>query len=248
MNARRLIVYLVLNAVVSATATLAVLWWWDRTHPPPAVPVASLVDPRVTPWPTGTPAPTPPPTPSPTPLIHTVQSGDTLGGLAERYDVSVEDLMAANNLLNPDVLSPGQVLIIPAPGYAATQSAPPPTAVPQTIAPLATATRDPNQPLPQLAIREVTSPGDLPRETVVIVNNGGPVDLTGWTLRSETGQLYTFPALTLFQGGAVNVHTAAGQDTVIDLYWGRTQAAWASGRLVLLSDPAGTLQARFEVP
>ena len=33
MNIRRLLLYLVLNAVVSASATYAVLWYWDSTHP-----------------------------------------------------------------------------------------------------------------------------------------------------------------------------------------------------------------------
>ena len=35
MNGRRLIVYLFLNAIVSAAVTLTVLWVWDRTHPAP---------------------------------------------------------------------------------------------------------------------------------------------------------------------------------------------------------------------
>jgi nucleoid-associated protein YgaU len=44
---------------------------------------------------------------------YTVQSGDSLGKIALEFSVSVDDLMAANNLTNPDIISVGQVLTIP---------------------------------------------------------------------------------------------------------------------------------------
>lgn len=70
------------------------------------------------------PAPTPTfiPTPDPTrsavaqPLedqIHIVQFGDTLSHIAERYGVTVEAIMQANQLDNPNMLTVGQSLIIP---------------------------------------------------------------------------------------------------------------------------------------
>ena len=43
---------------------------------------------------------------------HVVQRGDTLGVIARRYQVSVSELRAANNL-NGDVIHPGAVLVIP---------------------------------------------------------------------------------------------------------------------------------------
>lgn len=49
---------------------------------------------------------------------HTIQSGDTLYALALQYGVSIEDIVAANNLASPDDLDIGQVLVIPAPGFA----------------------------------------------------------------------------------------------------------------------------------
>lgn len=52
------------------------------------------------------------------PTSYTVQSGDTLGAIAERYDVSIEEIAVANNIINIDSLDVGQVLIIPAPGSA----------------------------------------------------------------------------------------------------------------------------------
>ena len=248
MNPRRLILYLLLNAVVSAAATLTVLWFWERTRPTVSLPVAPTPAPQtannLTAAPPALAETTAPPSSTATPTIHVVQVGDTLGSIAQQYDVAVEDIMAANGLADPNVLSVGQALVIPIGGLNPTAA--PPTPIPPT--PIPTATRDPNAPLPRLSIREVKSPGVLSEETLVIVNSGGPVDLAGWTLRDEAGHLYTFPSLTLFEGGAVNVHTAAGEDTVTDLYWAQTEAVWASGKAVLLSDPNGNLQARFTVP
>jgi LysM repeat protein len=46
---------------------------------------------------------------------YVVQAGDTLGEIARRYGVSLEALIQANELLNPDLLSVGEGLVIPAP-------------------------------------------------------------------------------------------------------------------------------------
>ena len=56
-------------------------------------------------------APTPPP--APVPQIYVVQSGDTLGGISAAHGVSIEELVAANNITDPDVLAVGQELVIP---------------------------------------------------------------------------------------------------------------------------------------
>ncbi len=45
--------------------------------------------------------------------IYVVKSGDTLYGIARRYAVSVDDLVFANQLQNPEILSVGQALVIP---------------------------------------------------------------------------------------------------------------------------------------
>jgi len=52
--------------------------------------------------------------PSPTPAgLYVVQQGDTLGGLAEDFGTTVEDLMAANGLTDPNAIQAGQTLTIP---------------------------------------------------------------------------------------------------------------------------------------
>lgn len=61
------------------------------------------------------PAPTVTPLPTATPQSYQVQPGDNLTRIARQFGVSVEALIAANGLANPDRLRPGDVLIIPAP-------------------------------------------------------------------------------------------------------------------------------------
>jgi len=264
MNIRRLLLYLVLNAVVSASATYSVLWYWDRTHPtgpglptslPPETAVALATADAATPL-AAAPTLTLPPAgetaaAGPTPTIYTVRAGDTMGSIATQYGVTVDDILAANNLTDPNFLTVGQNLIIPVEGYV------PPTATPAEAAPLPTnpvepplptATRDPNQPAPSLIIREVRGAGVLADEVLVIFNEGGAVQLAGWSLRDETGRLYQFPVLSLNQGGTITLHTASGTDTVTDLFWGQSTSAWASGKQVLLSDSGGTLHTQFTIP
>jgi LysM repeat protein len=46
---------------------------------------------------------------------YTVQTGDTLGLIAQRYGISVEALMQANNITDPNLLKVGMTLNVPAP-------------------------------------------------------------------------------------------------------------------------------------
>lgn len=47
------------------------------------------------------------------PVVHIVQAGEGIYGIARRYGVSHEAIIAANNLANPNLIYPGQELIIP---------------------------------------------------------------------------------------------------------------------------------------
>jgi len=50
---------------------------------------------------------------TPTPFTYSVQVGDTLSAIAERFRISLDDLRAANPDVSPNSLSIGQVLLIP---------------------------------------------------------------------------------------------------------------------------------------
>jgi spore germination protein YaaH len=52
--------------------------------------------------------------PTPTPAgLYVVQNGDSLSGLAEDFGTTVEEIMAANGLIDPNALQVGQTLLIP---------------------------------------------------------------------------------------------------------------------------------------
>jgi LysM repeat protein len=63
---------------------------------------------------------------------HTVAPGETLGIIAERYNVSWPMLANANNIVNPNLIYVGQVLTIPSEGTGAGGTPPANGAVPGT--------------------------------------------------------------------------------------------------------------------
>jgi len=53
------------------------------------------------------------PLPSPTPFTYTIKSGDTLSQIAQKFNISLNALTAANPNVNPNSMSIGQVIKIP---------------------------------------------------------------------------------------------------------------------------------------
>ena len=98
-------------------------------------------------------------------------------------------------------------------------------------------------------ISSVVGAGTLSSEIVVVKFEGeGQLDLSSWQLKDEDGNTFKFPQLTLYPNGAVQIHTATGTDTVIDLYWGIGDAVWSSGENASLFDAQGNLRAVYRVP
>ncbi len=100
-----------------------------------------------------------------------------------------------------------------------------------------------------ITIERVIGAEDIQNEVVVFKRVGeGELWLTGWKMKDEDGNEFTFPSLTLNQGGAVQVYTRTGVNTVIELFWGQKQAVWRSGEQVKLYDYKGKLRASYTIP
>jgi LysM repeat protein len=275
---KRLIYYLIINVMVSACTVLVVLNVWARTHPPrevetePLAQAQTSVTPRLSTTNSlgvgGEPEEPEPnlevPESGPSDPVESggeaaeteyrVQPGDTLGAIAVRFQLSIEEILEANDLADPDRLEVGQVLVIPASG----EPAPARTELPpEDVAPVeATNTPRPATATPpvvtgeaQVVIDSVVGAGDLDSERVLLKRTGaGELSLAGWQLVAEGGQTFTFPQLTLFEGSDVTLHTRAGQVTALSLYWGLDAPVWKSGEEILLLDNQGEIQAIYQVP
>ena len=90
---------------------------------------------------------------------------------------------------------------------------------------------------------------NLAAETIFLRYLGdGQLDLSNWQLKDENGNIFLFPAVTLVQDGAVQIHTASGTATPIDLYWGLSAPVWKSGETASLYDASGNLIVTYKVP
>lgn len=216
--------------------------------------------------------------PSSTPLqavSYVVEEGDTLGLIAQKFSVSLSDLMIANGLSNQDLIQIGQELTIPLGGVSTAT----PTFTPMPIPTETPLPFDPPTPLPadaeiprepavtvgpsptpiptstpppfdeiNVVISEVTGAGDLVRETLVILNKGAGTSLRDWKLEGSSLGVFIFPDIFLFSGGSIRVHTAAGENTPSDLYLNQGEPAWPPGTTIILNDSSNTEISRYVVP
>lgn len=91
--------------------------------------------------------------------IHVVQPGESLNGIALFYGVSIPELMRVNNLVSPDLIAPGQRLVIPN-GFAAQPAVPPP-AIAEPVVSTVTVASASIVSAPPLAVQVYTvQPGD----------------------------------------------------------------------------------------
>lgn len=121
--------------------------------------------PTATPKP-ATPEPTPTPTMTPTPVLYTVQSGDTLLGIAIAYELPAEAIQVANGIIDPRSLQIGQVLIIPEPEPEGEAE---PTATPTPFPVTIQGINFQNTPQGSLwCFGEVVNPGSTPLSEMVV--------------------------------------------------------------------------------
>ncbi|HJS28730.1 MAG TPA: LysM peptidoglycan-binding domain-containing protein [Anaerolineales bacterium] len=242
----RLLFYLVLNVFVSACTVTLVLYLWSQYNPLPAEP--PLPPPATSLPATQVSAPVPSPTPEGAPTMalrfYEVQAGDTLGTIADQFGTSVDFLVQLNSLPDPNALGSGDTLLVP--DVEAGSLAPLPSATPDSVT-VPTPTPDSGE--VKVSIALIIGSGVLEDERVIIqLGQGSQLPLAGWSLEDGDGNIYLFPQLTLYRGGAVSIYTRAGADSVVELYWGLDSPVWTSGETAVLRDPEGKIQATFTVP
>ncbi len=265
MTRKQMAMIIGVNAAISVVISVVVALLVAR----PGSPTVAVADTATSP--AAAPTSLLPPTATLEPDIYVVQPGDTVSALALRFDVSVEDLVAANNLPNPNFLAVGMRLIIPSGGspqvtatwtaFPTPTEAEPPFEAPSSqtataqAAPLLPPTPQPSPtPAPNpisVEIVEILDVGFLSSERAVIKNTGeSPISMVGYTLSAGEGLVYTFPNLRLWPGSSVTVHTRAGQDYSpgSDLYWNRLEPAWVPSTRATLRDASGVVQDVFIVP
>ncbi len=244
---KRLFYYLLINVAVSACTVLVVLTLWERSHPwLSGDSLAARIRPSSTPPPIvatyQAASVEPSATPTPPVIAYEVQAGDTLGEIALQFGASVGEIMQLNRLENADSLAAGTVLYIPA-AFTETPAPPEPVEATGTTRPSPVAAGA------RVVIVNVFGAGDLATERVRIERRGeGDLALAGWRLQDEDENVYTFPLLTLYPGGAVDLYTGPGMDSVAALYWKLDQPVWETGEIVTLVDERGNVQATYTVP
>jgi LysM repeat protein len=110
--------WLILALLAALIVLVVALSFWILRLPPPLAIAASSATPLPT-FTSATSSPEPSLTPqtaivniTPTPIVYTVQQGDTLFGIAAKFNVSVEEIKAVNALTS-DMIFIGQMLVIP---------------------------------------------------------------------------------------------------------------------------------------
>jgi LysM repeat protein len=257
MNRRQLALVIILNAVISLTIAVAVVWVVEQRRPdaemvaalatPIMAPIsAPVVAPTFTATPAGAASPAPAQEQS-TPIatlapgaeeIYVVQAGDSLLAIAGRYGISMQTIMDANNLTNPDFVFSGQRLVIPRADAAS-------TAAPQA-SPTAADAANTGQ---GLRVASFTGNGVLTNEAVQIANDSDLViNLQGWRLEKENGPAYAFGGISLFPGSGVVLYTGSGVDTSVALYWNQATPLWETGSVARLVNPQGQEVSRLTAP
>jgi len=238
MTKKQAIFVIVVNAIISLIISVSVFLVWGRAVPGAVEPTVTAAHVQELPRSAETPEM----------LVYVVQEGDSLSGIALKFNVSLEDLMRANGLVDPNILFLGQELIIPIGGLPPAPPVPTDTPIPfEPPTPLSTSPPLGSQ--LRVMIEEVIARGSYAEESIIISNSGLPVRLEGWTLSDQQGHVYVFPNLSLGTGSTVRVHTGRGINSVTDLYWGLEVAVWGeAGDVASLRDNQGKPIGAYPLP
>ncbi|MGH2536644.1 MAG: LysM peptidoglycan-binding domain-containing protein [Candidatus Promineifilaceae bacterium] len=206
----------------------------------------------------GTAGEPPPPTGGTT---YTVQPGDTLSRIAARFGTTVQAIAVLNNLSNPNLIYPGQVLQIPAGGGGGTPPPPPPPAggggpfaLGGQTQSLANPGRMHEAAMSWVKFQHKWAPGDSPGAVAGLVqaghNNSFQVllSITGQTVYPAANSL-DFNAFVAFVGGVASLGSAAPDaieiwnEQNIDFEWPAGQISPASYVNNMLAPAYGAIKA-----
>ena len=159
---------------------------------------------------------------------YTVKSGDTLSGIAEKYNTTVEKLAEKNKIKDIHLIYVDQVLVID--GEApATSTASAATAEAPVVAPAATETTTYEAPAASVTVAEETSAST---STV----SGSEAEAKEWIAQKESGGSYTatngryIGRYQLTDSYLNGDYSAENQEHVADAYVAGRYGSWAAAK------------------
>lgn len=98
-------------------------------------------------------------------------------------------------------------------------------------------------------IQAVVGAGDLNLEHIQLISVANQeISLEGWKISDQKGNEFIFPSVKLYPGGGLNLFSRSGINTSVEIFWGRSEPAWKSGKTAVLLDPDGNIRFSYQIP
>ena len=165
---------------------------------------------------------------------YTVKSGDTLSGIAEKYNTTVEKLAEKNKIKDIHLIYVDQVLVIDgeAPATSTTSTA---TAEAPVVAPAATETTTYEAPAASVTVAEETVATTETSASTSTVS-GSEAEAKEWIAQKESGGSYTatngryIGRYQLTDSYLNGDHSAENQERVADAYVAGRYGSWTAAK------------------
>ena len=165
---------------------------------------------------------------------HTVKSGDTLSGIAEKYNTTVEKLAEKNKIKDIHLIYVDQVLVIDgeAPATSTTSAA---TAEAPVVAPAATETTTYEAPAASVTVAEETVATTETSASTSTVS-GSEAEAKEWIAQKESGGSYTatngryIGRYQLTDSYLNGDYSAENQERVADAYVAGRYGSWTAAK------------------
>ena len=165
---------------------------------------------------------------------YTVKSGDTLSGIAEKYNTTVEKLAEKNKIKDIHLIYVDQVLVIDgeAPATSTTSAA---TAEAPVVAPVATETTTYEAPAASVTVAEETVTTASTSASTSTVS-GSEAEAKEWIAQKESGGSYTatngryIGRYQLTDSYLNGDYSAENQERVADAYVAGRYGSWAAAK------------------